>query len=48
MQTLSIVPEAEDALSTGPCFLLVGPLRLDLNFETNKQTKSLVDISSIL
>lgn len=36
--THSIAPEADDALSIGSCSLLVGSLKLDLNFEINEQT----------
>ena len=39
LSTHSIAPEADDdALRIGSCFLLVGSLKLDLNFETSKQT----------
>ena len=41
LSTHSIAPEADDALRIGSCFLLVGSLKLDLNFKRNKQTNSL-------
>ena len=40
LSTHSIVPEADDALRIGS-HLLVGSLKLDLNFKRNKQTNSL-------
>lgn len=39
MQTLGTMPDAEDALNIGSCFLLLVLLKLDLNFETNQKTK---------